>query len=49
MKIIARGYATKRECSVQEPVNLAMPKLWLHEIFLGYFWTVTCQRVLQDF
>ena len=29
MKSIARAYATKRECSVQEAVYHVMPELWL--------------------
>ena len=33
MKAIARAYATKRECSVQEAVYLVMPELWLRKIF----------------
>ena len=33
MKAIARTYATKRECSVQEAVYLVMPELWLRKIF----------------
>ena len=28
MKAIARAYATKRECSVQEAVYLVMPEIW---------------------
>ena len=31
MKAIARAYATKRECSVQEAVYLVMPELWLRK------------------
>ena len=33
MKAIARAYATKRECSVQEAVFLVMPELWLRKTF----------------
>ena len=33
MKAIARTYATKRECSVQEVVYLVMPELWLQKTF----------------
>ena len=33
MKTIARAYATKRECSVQEAVCHAMPELWLRKAF----------------
>ena len=33
MKAVARAYATKRECSVQEAVYLLMPELWLRRIF----------------
>ena len=33
MKAIARAYATKRECSVQEAVYLVIPELWLRKIF----------------
>ena len=33
MKAIARAYATKRECSVQEALHLVMPELWLRKIF----------------
>ena len=33
MKVIARAYATKRECSVQEAVYLVMPELWLRKTF----------------
>ena len=32
MKAIARAYATKRECSVQEAVYLVMPELWLRKV-----------------
>ena len=35
MKSIARAYATKRECSVQEAVYLLMPELWLRKTFPG--------------
>ena len=31
MKAIARAYATKMECSVQEAVYLVMPELWLRK------------------
>ena len=31
MKAIARAYATKRECSVQEAVYHIMPELWLRK------------------
>ena len=33
MKAIARAYATKRECSVQEAVYLVMPEIWLRKTF----------------
>ena len=33
MKAIARTYATKKECSVQEAVYLVMPELWLRKTF----------------
>ena len=33
IKAMARAYATKRECSVQEGVYLVMPELWLRKIF----------------
>ena len=33
MKAIARAYATKRECSVQQAVYLIVPELWLGKIF----------------
>ena len=33
MKAIARAYATKRECSVQEAVYLVMPELLLRKMF----------------
>ena len=33
MKAIARTYAVKRKCSVQEAVYLVMPELWLRKIF----------------
>ena len=33
MKAIARAYATKEECSVQEAVYLVMPELWLQKTF----------------
>ena len=33
MKAIARAYATKAECSVQEAVYLVMPELWLQKTF----------------
>ena len=33
MKAIARAYATKRECSVQEAVYLVMPETWLRKTF----------------
>ena len=32
MKSIARAYATRRECSVQEAVYKLMPELWLKEM-----------------
>ena len=35
MKSIARAYATKRECSVQEAVYHIMPELWLRKTFPG--------------
>ena len=35
MRSIARAYATKRECSVQEAVYLLMPELWLRKTFPG--------------
>ena len=35
MKSIARAYATKRECSVQEAVYHVMPELWLRKTFPG--------------
>ena len=35
MKSIARAYATKRECSVQEAVYLLLPELWLRKTFPG--------------
>ena len=35
MKAVARAYATKRECSVQEAVYLLMPELWLRRVFPG--------------
>ena len=35
MKSIARAYASKRECSVQEAVYHIMPELWLRKTFLG--------------
>ena len=33
MNAIARAYATKGECSVQEAVYLVMPELWLRKTF----------------
>ena len=33
MKAIARAYATKRECSVQEAVYHIMPELWMRKCF----------------
>ena len=33
IKAIARIYATKMECSVQEAMYLFMPQLWLRKIF----------------
>ena len=33
MKAIARDYATKKKCSVQEAVYLVMPELWLRKTF----------------
>ena len=33
MKAIARAYATKRECPVQEAVSLVVPDLWLRKTF----------------
>ena len=33
MKLIARAYTTKRECSVQECVYLILPELWLRKTF----------------
>ena len=35
MKSVARAYATKRECSIQEAVYLLMPELWLRKTFPG--------------
>ena len=35
MKSIARAYATKRECSVQEAVYHVMPELWLRKTCPG--------------
>ena len=35
MRSIARAYATKKECSVQEAVYLVMPELWLRKSFPG--------------
>ena len=35
MRSIARVYATKRECSVQEAVYLLMSELWLRKTFPG--------------
>ena len=35
MRYIARAYATKRECYVQEAVYLVMPELWLRKSFPG--------------
>ena len=35
MKSIARAYATKRECSVQEAVYHVMPELWLRKCSPG--------------
>ena len=32
---VARAYATKRECSVQETVYILMPELWLRKTFPG--------------
>ena len=32
-KLIARAYASKRECSVQEAVYHIIPKLWLRKVF----------------
>lgn len=33
MRIIAKAFSTKRECSVQEAVYLVMPELWLRKTF----------------
>ena len=33
IKAVARAYATKMKCSVQEAVYLAMPEFWLIKIF----------------
>ena len=33
MRAIARAYANKRECSVQEAVYILMPELWLRKTF----------------
>ena len=33
IKPIARAYVTKRECSIEEAVYLAMLALWLHKEF----------------
>ena len=33
MKAIAKAYASKRECSVQEAVYSLMPELWLRKVF----------------
>ena len=35
MRSVARAYATKRECSVQEAVYILMPELWLRRTFPG--------------
>ena len=35
MKSVARAYATKRECSIQEAVYLLLPELWLRKTFPG--------------
>ena len=35
MKSVARAYATKRECSIQEAVYLLLPELWLGKTFPG--------------
>ena len=35
MRSVARAYATKRECSVQEAVYILMPELWLRKTFPG--------------
>ena len=35
MRSVARAYATKRECSVQEAVYILMPELWLRRTFSG--------------
>ena len=35
MRSIARAYANKRECSVQEAVYILMPELWLRKTFPG--------------
>ena len=33
MNAIAKDYATKKKCSVQEAVYLVMPELWLRKTF----------------
>ena len=33
MKSIAKAYTTRREASVQEPVSLVLPELWLRKVF----------------
>ena len=35
MRSVARVYATKRQCSVQEAVYILMPELWLRKTFPG--------------
>ena len=41
VKAVARVYATKRECSIQEAVYLLMPELWLRKTFPGVFFANT--------
>ena len=41
MKLIARAYSLKRECSVQEAVYHIMPELWLRKVFLAVLFANT--------
>ena len=44
IRSIARAYATKRECSVQEIVHLLMPELWLQKTFQVLFLEIAIYR-----
>ena len=42
MKVIAKAYTTKTECSVQEAVYMIMPELWLQKTFSKVMFLNSC-------